>query len=442
MNRLAAADNRRGTVLIVTMWIVLALSGLVLVFCQWARVEALASANRRSAIQADAIARGALQYVLASVDGANGRLEELDELDWQQRQVGDGFFWVLRANLEDDGQLHFGLRDEAASINLNSASSEMLLKIPGMTAELADAIIEWRQSGNGPGTAGTESEYYLLRDMPYYIKDGPFEAVEEVLLLRGATEELLYGDDRNRNGILHLSRDASRSGPLQRGLLDYATVYSIEPNTDAEGRERINVNSRDTGDLADLLRQAIPDDRVFSILERVRRRRPFENVLDFYFRIGLRPEEFRPIADRLTTVDREELIGLVNVNTAPRDVLMCLPQLDESDVDALLNRREAPDTDLSSIAWVAEALPQEKAVVIGSHITARSYQFSANIVAVSEDGRAYRRYLAVVDTRHGTPRVLRWQPLTHLGWPLEREILDALRGGEFTPHTHTLASYR
>ena len=55
----------RGSVLIVTMWIVLVLAGLVLVFSRSMRVEAIASANYVSAVQADTIARGALQYVQA-----------------------------------------------------------------------------------------------------------------------------------------------------------------------------------------------------------------------------------------------------------------------------------------------------------------------------------------------------------------------------------------
>ena len=74
-------------------------------------------------------------------------------------------------------------------------------------------------------------------------------------------------------------------------------------------------------------------------------------------------------------------------------------------------------------------LPREKAAAIGGQITTRSFQFSADVLGASGDGRAYRRYRAVVDTGEGAPRVLSWCELTHLGWPLDPEIIATLRSG-------------
>ena len=157
--------------------------------------------------------------------------------------------------------------------------------------------------------------------------------------------------------------------------------------------------------------------------------RPFSNVIDFYFDTGITMDEFKQIADRLSTSSEKTLEGRININRAPRQVLLCLPELDESDVDALLANRAGSGADLSSIAWVAEALPQEKAIAIGGHITTRSCQFSADIVALSGDGRAWKRYFAVIDAREGPPRVVLWKDLTHHGWPLDDEIIASARRG-------------
>ena len=46
-------------------------------------------------------------------------------------EVGKGYFWVLLSNLGDDREFAYGLTDEAGKINLNSASEEMLLNLPG-----------------------------------------------------------------------------------------------------------------------------------------------------------------------------------------------------------------------------------------------------------------------------------------------------------------------
>ena len=163
--------------------------------------------------------------------------------------------------------------------------------------------------------------------------------------------------------------------------------------------------------------------------ELARRERPFQNTLDFYFRTGLAGEEFQLIADRITVSQEPNVQGLIDLRAAPREVLACLPGLDESDVAALLTSRPGADAEGDSIAWVAEALPREKAIAIGSYITNRSYQFSADIVSVSGNGRAFKRCRIVVDARETPPRVIYRQDLTHLGWPLSQEILAQLRSG-------------
>jgi len=426
-----------GTVLIVTMWIVLVLAGLALVFARAMRVEAIATANHVSALEAEAIARGAGEYLLARVAEARGGAPTEADISCEARQVGAGLFWILRPNLDDDQTHTFGIVDEAAKINLNSATMDMLLKLPGMSSELAAAIVDWRDGNNEVSPAGAESEYYLLLPDPYHCKDAPFETVEELLLIRDATPQLLFSEDTNRNGVLDINEnDATDSEPpdnndnhLDRGLIDYVTVYSVEPNTTLAGEARVNVNDTNTQALSALLREAVPGDRFFGIMDRVRRRRPFRNVLDFHFRTSLTAPEFAVIADRLSAGAQERLVGRVNVATAPRQALLCLPELDEADVDALIQRRSDPSADLSNIAWVAEALPQEKAVAVGDHVTTRSFQCSADIVAVSGDGRAFKRCRIVIDSRQSQPRIIHRQDLTHLGWPLDKAIITALRAG-------------
>ncbi|MHC4646412.1 MAG: hypothetical protein ACYTBJ_13005, partial [Planctomycetota bacterium] len=134
------------------------------------------------------------------------------------------------------------------------------------------------------------------------------------------------------------------------------------------------------------------------------------------------------LADRITTFDKETITGLVNVNAAPKEVLLCLPGLEAGDVEALLARRSSGE-ELGSIAWVAGVLDREKAVAVGGHITTRSFQYSADIIGVAQNGRAYRRYKAVFDTCDNAPRILYWKSLTHLGWPLDSGVLEKLRSG-------------
>ena len=117
------------------------------------------------------------------------------------------------------------------------------------------------------------------------------------------------------------------------------------------------------------------------------------------------------------------------MNTAQTQVLLCLPGLEQANVSAMISYRNSTGADLSSINWVSAAIGQTKSAALASLITVQSYQFTADIVAVSGDGRAFRRYLAIVDATTSPPQVLYWKDLTYLGWPLDPTLLTSLRSG-------------
>jgi len=429
----------RGTVLIVTMWILLVLAGLVLVLARTMRVEGDRSANGVAALQAAAIEQGAIQYVLAGVDGLAGRTPDDADTPCEAVLVGGGAFWILRpAGTDSPATYSYGITDEASKVNLNTAPLDMLSKLPGMTTELAAAIVDWRDPDSNVTSGGAESEYYLMLADPYECKNGPLETVEELFLVRDASKEILFGRDANRNGFIDAGESDSRpfsgtftsSGArLDCGLINYVTVYSASAPGSTGGTALVNVNDPRSQALVDLLRQAVSADRLPGVLDRVRRERPFRSVLDFYYRAGLTKDEFQKIAGRITTGGGGSQAGLINVNTAPKEVLLCLPGLDESDASALLAARPTDDEGRSSIAWVVQVLSREKAVAIGGSITAQSYRFSADIVSIAPGGRAFKRCRVVVDARTSPPQVIYRQDLTHLGWPLSQDIVARLRSG-------------
>ena len=74
---------------------------------------------------------------------------------------------------------------------------------------------------------------------------------------------------------------------------------------------------------------------------------------------------------------------------------------------------------------------ESKAIGLGSFITGRGAVYSADIVAVSGNGRAFRRVRIVVDTAgESGPRIVYRRDLTDLGWPMDPQILQGLRNGE------------
>lgn len=440
---------RRGVILIAALWIAVVLAGMVLTLAHAMRIEAACSANYASAQRAMAVEQGAIQYVLASVDGLNGEAPTDANSPADGLIVGGGVFWIIRPNFETGRSLAYGIVDEASKINISAADPETLELLPRMTREDAAAIVDWRDTDEGLTPGGAESTFYMTLPDPYRCKNAPFETVEELLLVRGMLPEMLYGEDTNRNGMLDENEnDGDESDPpdnadgtLDRGLYDLVTVYSLEGSASGSGGSSnsgpVNLNTASSDDLRRTFRNKISEGRLEEVVGRTRSMRPFRNVFDFYFRVELTYDEFKLLANDVTAIPPSPSRsrggssvqrGLVNVNTAPREVLMCLPTIGDSEADAMIQRR-ASRTEDEGLAWVVQALQQANAVEIGSTVTGRSYQFSADIVSVSGDGRAFRRCRVVVDARQSPPRVVFRRNLTGLGWPLDPRILADLRAG-------------
>ena len=216
-----------------------------------------------------------------------------------------------------------------------------------------------------------------------------------------------------------------------RGLFDYVTVYSTVSSASSTSQQRVNVNDDDERRLSDMLKEVFGAARASEIAAKSRPRPPFRDIFDYAVRAGVSPQELESIADRITTSARPPSTGLINVNTAPRQVLLCLPGLSEGDVTNLTSRRQSA-TKVGSIAWVLDALGP-KAVGLGNWITGRSSRYSADIVTVSEDGRAYKRCRIVLDAGRSPPRILYRTDLTDFGWPLDLQIILSLRAGNGLP---------
>jgi type II secretory pathway component PulK len=140
-------------------------------------------------------------------------------------------------------------------------------------------------------------------------------------------------------------------------------------------------------------------------------------------RSGLTATEFAQIATNLTTKSGAYIDGRVNVNTASAAVLACLLDGDTALAEQLVNYRQSNPNNLTSIAWVVDALGQSntealQALQAGDYITTESYQFTADIAALGPYGRGYRRVKVVFDTSSGTPKIVYRQDLTQRGWAL------------------------
>jgi len=419
--------RQRGSVLIIVMWICVGLVALVLYFAGSMSAELRAADNRAAEISARQAAAGGMRYaacILKNYASGGAVPDPAGDYLSEALPVGDATFWFIGRgpNAAPASQPVFGLVDEASKLNLNTATSSMLQALPGMTPDLAEAIIEWRTSQSGSSADGA----YAAMDPPRRNKGSSFETTDELRLVNGAALDLLLGEDTNRNGALDSNEDDGDASPprdnqdglLQPGLLEYVTAFSRQPNFQSSGSSKVNITtSALRGSLSTLLQRRFGETRAAAILANIGSR-TFSSVAEFMVASQMTAAEFVQVHTDLTASTSRYTNGLVNVNTAGATVLACIPGIGSDNAAAMVAYRTAHSDELTSLAWIRQVLTTAAITTAGPYITDQSYQFSADIAAVGPNGRGYCREKVVFDTSGGTPRIIYHQDLSQYGWAL------------------------
>jgi DNA uptake protein ComE-like DNA-binding protein len=440
-----SASSPNAAVLVIVLWIAFGLVSIALYFGQSMLFNLQATDNYEASVEADQAIEGAARYISAVLtnlqqqilsQGTNmpgvlilpgviqaytpqsGQTPFTQTYQGQDVSVGNAHFWLIGRDTGGTSNVNsgvpvFALVDEASKLNLNTATLDMLEALPFMTPDLAASILNWRNAATTITAGGAELEYGMLNP-PYHCKNAPFETIDELKLVIGATTDILYGVDINLNGILDANENnqntlqtvANLDGGLNAGILEYVTVYSREPNTQIDGTPRINISARGQAGLRTVLQNALSADRATQILQQLGRNATFTSVLQFYISSGMTADEFAKVADALTVSADPYIQGLVNVNTASATVLACLPGIGVNNAQTLVTYRQTHPDQLATVGWVAQALGNDGATQAGPYITAKSYQLTADVAAVGHHGRGYRRALFVFDTSGGTPHII------------------------------------
>ncbi|MGE5192524.1 MAG: general secretion pathway protein GspK [Deltaproteobacteria bacterium] len=270
---------RMGSVLLVVLVVVALLALGAYTFAELMIVEAEATATYGREVQARALADSGVELTASLLEKRyeQGPQSFYSNPEWfggplvrdSTSAKGRGHFMVVSAAEQDTTgrSIRFGLVDESSKLNLNAlaawrqaktltdAQAETMLTSlsPDLTVEIADAILDWIDTDKNPMQNGAESDYYQTLNPPYPAKDNALDTLDELLLVRGMTPALLFGEDTNHNGVLDPNENDGAAtlpvdnadGVLQRGLSQFLSVYSRETNLRPDGTPRINVNQSD-----------------------------------------------------------------------------------------------------------------------------------------------------------------------------------------------------
>lgn len=268
--------DRRGTILVVVVWVIALLSFLAAALGSEG-VFALDLTNRLTQqLQASYIARAGVRHALAVLERDVTPTYDALKEGWAnspplfaQQRIGSGVFTISYPG--HAGTPAYGLTDEDRKLNLNTVPEDVLrtfLQMVGHLKEadakaLADAIQDWRDEDTKERPYGAEKFYYLGLREPYECKDGPFENVEELLLVKGMTPKLfvqltpfltVYGSGRvNLNTA---NPEVLRAlGLSEEGVNGIVFYRAGEDNTEGTGDDRV-FNS--VGSLSGELASTVP----------------------------------------------------------------------------------------------------------------------------------------------------------------------------------------
>lgn len=399
-----------------------------------------------------------------------------------------GHYTVISPSLDDRGVpsgFRYGLTDESTRLNLNvvlladnllpNGGRTLLMTLPGMTEDIADAILDWIDEDDEPRDYGAEFDYYASLDPPYAPKNGPLESITEMLLIRDITPELMFGADANQNGVIdgteqQLGSELGEVG-MALGWVSYLTLYSKERNLTREGLQKINVNGAELEQLYYDLRSVFDDEWSRYIIY-LRQYGPFEGEVDDGEAVsipaaaffddpdyGTGPsfnlsqvldlvdqnvevpglgEEGEPLIikspiqsenlvaqlpllmDNLSTNDGNTIPGRINLNQSPRTVLEGIPGMTPEIVDTIIAIRDFEPTGDNENRLYETWILAEGVVDLATMRTILPFVcnggavYRAEITGYFEDGSASSRSEVVIDSTEVFPRILFWRDKSHL----------------------------
>jgi len=221
--------NKNGLVLIAVLWIVVVLTVIVAILGRKSRLDSKVCLARMEGIRCKWACRAGVERAIAILNEDERETDCLIDL-WSDNYIDFNDIPLERCTFT------VWVTDEASKLNINTATREQLLGLPYMVEEIADAIIDWRDTDETPGEVGLEGGYYENLPFGYLPRNGPFRTIRELLLVRGVTEELFYGEDTNLNGRLDYNEKDGQASPpldngddwLDQGWAGYLTCYSYD----------------------------------------------------------------------------------------------------------------------------------------------------------------------------------------------------------------------
>ncbi len=238
--------DESGLALMVVLWLLTFLGVVFTAFTFSMRTEMAAAGNFKEEAEAYYLAEAGVYRAAAELvnadrnDPPNSMLyDALDErwhanpAAYENVPLGRGTYWVT-------------VTDEESKVPLNNAPDAVLRRLfwnSGVKDDrrlsiIVDSIQDWRDTDKLHRVSGAEDDHYLSLPVPYKARNGNFETIDELLLVKGITPEILYGNVTSPERRAEIDAQA----PWEREL-GSGEYLGVAKHLSVLGAGRVNVNT-------------------------------------------------------------------------------------------------------------------------------------------------------------------------------------------------------
>lgn len=200
--------NNRGVALVLVILMISIIIAVTLQLNISSRSEIYEAANLRDGIRAACVAKSGFYKGEALLTEDTNTFDSLNE-DWAKPEL-------ISAGSEalfDSGHFRLNIEDESGKIPINSLVKDngneynagirdlltRFLSLPEFdldeqqVRDIVDTIKDWMDEDNEITGFGAENMYYGGLEEPYSCKNASLDCIEELLMIKGITEDLYYG---------------------------------------------------------------------------------------------------------------------------------------------------------------------------------------------------------------------------------------------------------
>jgi general secretion pathway protein K len=216
--------SQKGIALLMILWVLTILMVIAMSFSSMTRTETYSTLSFKEGTENKFIAEAGIERAIMELFYRIQNIDMTATLEGSEVWKIDGTSYNGQIG---DGNYSVSITDESGKVDINlitDANSDILrnlfknLGIPDDDVNIiVDSILDWKDPDDLIHLNGAEDDYYMSLPNPYKAKNANFDTLEELIMVRGITKDILYGKEG------------------QKGIIDFLTINS--------GKSQININA-------------------------------------------------------------------------------------------------------------------------------------------------------------------------------------------------------